>query len=174
MTKEEKSQYIAVLTEKLNNANIFYLADIAGLNAETTSKLRKSCFQVNIQLEVVKNTLLRTAFEKAEKDYEGLYDSLKENTSIMFAEVGNAPAKVIKEFRKKSDKPLLKGAFIEEAIYIGDNSLDALVSIKSKEELIGDIIALLQSPAKNVVSALKSSGGGKLAGLVKTLSERSE
>lgn len=174
MTKEEKSQYIDVLTEKLNNANIFYLADIAGLNAETTSKLRKSCFQGNIQLEVVKNTLLRKAFEKAEKDYEGLYDSLKGNTSIMFAEVGNAPAKVIKEFRKKSDKPLLKGAFIEEAIYIGDNSLDALVSIKSKEELIGDIIALLQSPAKNVVAALKSSGGGKLAGLVKTLSERSE
>ena len=107
MTREEKSQYIDGLTEKLNNANIFYLADIAGLNAETTSKLRKTCFSGNIQLEVVKNTLLQKAFEKADKDYEGLYNSLKGNTSIMFSEVGNAPAKIIKEFRKKSDKPLL-------------------------------------------------------------------
>jgi large subunit ribosomal protein L10 len=173
MTREEKSQYIDGLTEKLNNANIFYLADIAGLNAETTSKLRKTCFNGNIQLEVVKNTLLQKAFEKADKDYEGLYNSLKGNTSIMFSEVGNAPAKIIKEFRKKSDKPLLKGAYIEESIYVGDENLDALVSLKSKEELIGDIVALLQSPAKNVVSALKSSGG-KLAGIVQTLSERSE
>lgn len=173
MTREEKSQYIDGLTEKLNNANIFYLADIAGLNAETTSKLRKTCFSGNIQLEVVKNTLLQKAFEKADKDYEGLYNSLKGNTSIMFSEVGNAPAKIIKEFRKKSDKPLLKGAYIEESIYVGDENLDALVSLKSKEELIGDIVALLQSPAKNVVSALKSSGG-KLAGIVQTLSERSE
>ena len=171
MTKEEKSQYIDVLTEKLNNANIFYLADIAGLNAETTSKLRKSCFQGNIQLEVVKNTLLRKAFEKAEKDYEGLYDSLKGNTSIMFAEVGNAPAKVIKEFRKKGQKPVLKGAYINQEVYIGDELLDSLVAIKSREEVIGEIIGLLQSPAKNVVSALKSSGG-TIAGLVKTLSER--
>ena len=136
MTREEKSQYIDGLTEKLNNANIFYLADIAGLNAETTSKLRKTCFSGNIQLEVVKNTLLQKAFEKADKDYEGLYNSLKGNTSIMFSEVGNAPAKIIKEFRKKSDKPLLKGAYIEEAIYVGDENLDVLVSIKSKEELI--------------------------------------
>ncbi|MCW8898080.1 MAG: 50S ribosomal protein L10 [Flavobacteriales bacterium] len=173
MTREEKSQYIDGLTEKLNNANIFYLADIAGLNAETTSKLRKTCFNGNIQLEVVKNTLLQKAFEKADKDYEGLYNSLKGNTSIMFSEVGNAPAKIIKEFRKKSDKPLLKGAYIEESIYVGDENLDVLVSLKSKEELIGDIVALLQSPAKNVVSALKSSGG-KLAGIVQTLSERSE
>ena len=133
MTREEKSQYIDGLTEKLNNANIFYLADIAGLNAETTSKLRKTCFSGNIQLEVVKNTLLQKAFEKADKDYEGLYNSLKGNTSIMFSEVGNAPAKIIKEFRKKSDKPLLKGAYIEEAIYVGDENLDVLVSIKSKE-----------------------------------------
>ena len=112
--------------------------------------------------------------EKAEGNYDELYDTLKGNTSIMFATAGNAPAKVIKDFRKKSDKPILKGAFIEEAIYIGDENLEFLTSIKSKEELIGDIIALLQSPAKNVVSALQSSAGGKVAGLVKALSERSE
>lgn len=173
MTREEKGQYIDGLTEKLNNANIFYLADIAGLNAENTSKLRRTCFNGNIQMEVVKNTLLQKAMENAKGNYEDLYGSLKGNTTIMFAEVGNAPAKMIKDFRKKSDKPLLKGAYIEEAIFIGDENLDALVAIKSKEELIGDIIGLLQSPAKNVISALKSSGG-KLAGIVKTLSEKSE
>lgn len=173
MTREEKSHYIDGLTEKLNNSNIFYLADIAGLNAENTSKLRRTCFNGNIQIEVVKNSLLQKAMENANGNYEDLYGSLKGNTSIMFAEVGNAPAKLIKEFRKKSDKPLLKGAYIEEAIFIGDENLDALVAIKSKEELIGDIIGLLQSPAKNVISALKSSGG-KIAGIVKTLSEKSE
>ena len=173
MTREEKNQAIDTLTEKLNNANIFYLADIAGLDAESSSKLRRSCYNSNIQIEVVKNTLLRKALEKAEGEYDELYDTLKGNTSLMFAEQGNGPAKLIKDFRKKSEKPLLKGAFIEQAIYIGDNNLDFLVSIKSKEELIGDIIGLLQSPAKNVVSALQSSGG-KLAGIVKTLSERSE
>tara|TARA_R110001592_G_scaffold129066_4_gene341365 strand:+ start:1468 stop:1989 length:522 start_codon:yes stop_codon:yes gene_type:complete len=173
MTREEKNQAIEVLTEKVNNANVFYLADIAGLNAESSSKLRRSCFTNNIQIEVVKNTVLRKALEKAEGDYEELYDTLKGNTSLIFAEAGNAPAKLIKDFRKKSEKPLLKGAFIDQAIYIGDENLDLLSSIKSKEELIGDLIALLQSPAKNVVSALQSSGG-KLAGIVKTLSERSE
>lgn len=174
MTREEKSQYIDALTEKLNNFNIFYLADIAGLNAENTSKLRRTCFNGNIQLEVVKNTLLQKAFENAKGNYEDLYVSLKGNTSIMFSEVGNAPAKIIKDFRKKSDKPLLKGAYIEEAIFIGDENLDLLVAIKSREELIGDIIGLLQSPAKNVISALQSSAGGKIAGIVKTLSEKSE
>lgn len=173
MTREEKNQFIDNLTQRLNEANVFYLADIAGLDADGSSKLRRSCFNGQIQLEVVKNTLLKKAMEKAEGDYEELYTTLKGNTSIMFATAGNAPAKIIKDFRKKSDKPILKGAFIEEAIYIGDENLDALVAIKSKEELIGDIIALLQSPAKNVVSALQSSGG-KLAGIVKTLSERSE
>lgn len=173
MTREEKNQAIDTLTEKLNNANIFYLADIAGLDAESSSKLRRSCFNNNIQMEIVKNTLLKKALEKAEGDYEELYDILKGNTSVMFAEQGNVPAKLIKDFRKKSEKPVLKGAFIEEAIYIGDDNLEFLVSIKSKEELIGEIISLLQSPAKNVVSALQSSGG-KLAGIVKTLSEKSE
>ncbi len=173
MTREEKNQFIDDLTVRLNDSSIFYLADIAGLDAESSSKLRRTCFGGDVQLEVVKNTLLKKALEKAEGNFEELYDTLKGNTSIMFANTGNGPAKIIKEFRKKNDKPVLKGAFIEEAIYIGDENLDALVAIKSKEELIGDIIGLLQSPAKNVVSALKSSGG-QLAGIVKTLSERPE
>lgn len=173
MTKEEKNQFVDSLTVKLNNANIFYLADIAGLNAENSSKLRRSCFSGNIQIEVVKNSLLKKALERAEGNYDELYVSLKGNTSIMFAETGNGPAKLIKEFRKKSEKPVLKGAFIDQAIFIGDANLDTLVALKSKEELIGDIIGLLQSPAKNVISALKSSGG-KIAGIVKTLSEKPE
>jgi len=173
MTKEEKSQFIKELTVRLNDANIFYLADIAGLDAENSSNLRRNCFNGDVQIELVKNTLLRKALESAEGDFEELYDTLKGNTSIMFAETGNAPAKIIKAFRKKSEKPILKGAFIEQAIYVGDENLEFLTSIKSKEELIADIVALLQSPAKNVVSALQSSGG-KLAGIVKTLSEKSE
>ncbi|MEZ4797467.1 MAG: 50S ribosomal protein L10 [Flavobacteriaceae bacterium] len=171
MTREEKSQVIQELTAQLSdNANI-YLADISGLNAETTSNLRRACFKANIKLAVVKNTLLEKAMEASEKDFGELPSVLKGNTSVMYSETGNAPAKVIKDFRKKSDRPLLKGAFIEEAIYLGDYQLDMLVDIKSKEELIGEIIGLLQSPAKNVVSALKSSGG-KLAGIIKTLSEK--
>ena len=173
MTREEKNQAIKDLTGRLNDANIFYLADIAGLDAVASSNLRRTCFKSDVKLEVVKNTLLKKALEKAEGEYDELYDTLKGNTSIMFSTVGNAPAKVIKDFRKKSEKPILKGAFIEEAIYIGDENLEFLTSIKSKEELIGELIALLQSPAKNVVSALQSSGG-KLAGIVKTLSEKPE
>ena len=171
MTREEKSQVIEELTAQLSeNANI-YLADISGLNAETTSNLRRACFKANIKLAVVKNTLLEKAMQASDKDFGDLPTALKGNTSVMYSETGNAPAKVIKDFRKKSDRPLLKGAFIEEAIYLGDDQLDMLVDIKSKEELIGEIIGLLQSPAKNVVSALKSSGG-KLAGIIKTLSEK--
>jgi len=173
MTREEKNQAIENLTVKLNDANIFYLADIAGLDAESSSLLRRNCFKSDIQLEVVKNTLLKKALEKAEGNYDELYDTLAGNTSIMFSNVGNAPAKVIKDFRKKSEKPLLKGAFIEESIYIGDENLEALVAIKSKEELLGEIVTLLQSPAKNVISALQSSGG-TIAGIVKTLSEKPE
>ena len=159
------------MTAQLASSSHIYLTDISGLNAANTSDLRRACFKANIRLAVVKNTLLEKAMEASDKDFGDLPKTLKGNTSVMYAETGNAPAKVIKAFRKKSDKPLLKGAFIEEAIYIGDNQLDALVDIKSREELIGDIIGLLQSPAKNVVSALKSSGG-KLAGIVKTLSEK--
>lgn len=171
MTREEKSQVIEELTAQLADNSNIYLADISGLNAGTTSDLRRACFKANIQLAVVKNTLLAKAMDASERDFGNLTSILKGNTSVMYSETGNAPAKVIKTFRKKSDKPLLKGAFIEETVYIGDDQLDMLVDIKSKEELIGDVIALLQSPAKNVISALKSSGG-KLAGILKTLSEK--
>ncbi len=171
MTREEKSIVIENLTSQLTENDIIYLADISGLDALTTSNLRRACFKANVKLAVVKNTLLGKAMEKSDKDFGDLPTILKGNTSIMIAEVGNAPAKVIKEFRKKSKKPVLKGAFVEEAIYIGDDQLEALVSIKSKDELVGDIIALLQSPAKNVISALQS-GGNKLSGIIKTLSEK--
>ncbi|WP_298236902.1 50S ribosomal protein L10 [uncultured Algibacter sp.] len=171
MTREEKSQVIQDLTAQLtDNANI-YLTDISGLNAGTTSDLRRAAFKANVQMAVVKNTLLEKAMEASDKEFGELPTVLKGNTSVMYSETGNAPAKVIKAFRKKSEKPLLKGAFIEEAIYIGDDQLDMLVDIKSKEELIGEIVGLLQSPAKNVISALKS-GGGTIAGIIKTLSEK--
>ncbi|PZR22019.1 MAG: 50S ribosomal protein L10 [Flavobacterium psychrophilum] len=171
MTKEEKSRVIEDLTAQLAGTNVVYVTDISGLNAENTSNLRRACFKAGIKLEVVKNTLLEKAMGSLENNYGELPSILKGSTSIMIAENGNAPAKIIKEFRKKSDKPVLKGAYIHEAVFIGDNQLDALVALKSKDEVIGEIIGLLQSPAKNVVSALKS-GGGTIAGLVKTLSER--
>ncbi len=171
MTREEKSAVIENLTGTLTENSIIYLADISGLDALSTSNLRRACFKANVKLAVVKNTLLAKAMEKADKDFGDLPSTLKGNTSILISETGNAPAKVIKEFRKKSDKPVLKGAYVEEAVYIGDDQLDALVSIKSKEEVIGDIITLLQSPAKNVIAALQS-GGSKLSGILKTLSEK--
>ena len=171
MTREEKSQVIQDLTAVLADTNTLYLADISGLDAQATSNLRRACFKANVQLSVVKNTLLAKAMEASDKDFGDLPSTLKGNTSVMYSETGNAPAKVIKAFRKKSEKPFLKGAFIEQAVYIGDDQLDMLVDIKSKEELIGDIIGLLQSPAKNVVSALQSSGG-KLSGILKTLSQK--
>lgn len=171
MTKEEKTRVIEDLTAQLAGTNVVYVTDISGLNAETTSNLRRACFKAGIKLEVVKNTLLEKAMGGLENNYGELPSVLKGSTSIMIAENGNAPAKIIKEFRKKSDKPVLKGAYIYEAVFIGDNQLDTLISLKSKEEVIGEIIGLLQSPAKNVVSALKS-GGNTIAGLVKTLSER--
>jgi large subunit ribosomal protein L10 len=171
MTREEKSQVIETLTAQLSDSANIYLADISGLNAGNTTNLRRACFKAGVQLAVVKNTLLKKAMESSDKDFGELTEILKGNTSLMFSETGNAPAKVIKEFRKKSDKPLLKGAYIQESIYVGDNQLDSLVELKSKDELVGEIIGLLQSPAKNVISALKS-GGSTIAGLVKTLSER--
>ena len=171
MTREEKSKVIQALTQELAENSNLYLTDISGLNAVATSALRRACFKANIRLAVVKNTLLEKAMEASDKDFGDLPTILKGNTSVMYSETGNAPAKVIKAFRKKSDKPFLKGAFIEQAVYIGDDQLDMLVDIKSKEELIGDIIGLLQSPAKNVVSALQSSGG-KLSGILKTLSQK--
>ena len=171
MTREEKATVISDLEAQLADNSTIYLADISGLDAATTSDLRRACFKANVRLSVVKNTLLAKAMEASEKEFGELQDILQGNTSLMFSEAGNAPAKLIKTFRKKNDRPLLKGAFIEEAIYVGDDKLDTLVSIKSKEEVIGDIIGLLQSPVKNVISGLKS-GGSTLSGLLKTLSER--
>ena len=171
MTREEKSLVIEDLTAQLSENNNIYIADISGLDAGTTSNLRRACFKANVSLSVVKNSLLEKAMEASDKDFGELPTTLAGNTSIMFSETGNGPAKVIKEFRKKSEKPVLKGAFIESAIFIGDDNLETLVNIKSKEEVIGEIVTLLQSPAKNVVSALKSSGG-KIAGIIKTLSEK--
>ncbi|MFZ4436363.1 MAG: 50S ribosomal protein L10 [Flavobacterium psychrophilum] len=171
MTREEKSRVIEELTAQLAGTNVVYIADISGLNADATSNLRRACFKAGIELAVVKNTLLEKAMEASENDYGDLSTVLKGNTSILIAENGNVPAKIIKEFRKKSDKPVLKGAYIHQAVFIGDHQLDVLISLKSKDEVIGEIIGLLQSPAKNVISALKSSGG-KLAGILKTLSEK--
>ncbi len=172
MNKDQKAQYIEDLAQDLSKANVFYLADTAALTVETINQLRRRCFQQGIELRVVKNTLLAKAMAKVEgRNYDDLASVLSGPTSIMFSEVGNAPAKLIKDFRKKNDKPILKGAYIEEAIFIGDNQLDALEAIKSREELIGDIIGLLQSPAKNVISGL-TGGGSKIAGILKTLEER--
>lgn len=172
MTKEEKAKYIDDLAAELTASSIIYLTDTSELTVESVNNLRRKCFNSNIRLRVVKNTLLSKAMDKVEgKNYGQLKDTLAGQTSIMFSEIGNAPAKLIQDFRKTNEKPILKGAYIEEAVYVGDNQLSALVSIKSKEEVIGDIIGLLQSPAKNVISALKGQGG-KIAGILKTLEER--
>ena len=174
MKKEEKSQLIDSLVEQLNNANSFYIADIGDLNADSTSKLRRLCFKRNVSLKVVKNSLLLKALERTGKaDYAALYPLLTGQTSILFSEVNNDPAKLIKEFRKTAKKPILKGAFVEETVFLGDDQLDALINIKSKNELIGDLIFMLQSPLNNVMSAL-GSGGNILSGIVKTLSEKPE
>lgn len=157
MTKEEKSKYIEDLALKLSQSGVFYLTDTAGLNVESVNNLRRKCFQSNIELLVVKNTLLKKALESLDgKDFTELYGVLSGPTAVMFSEVGNAPAKVIQEFRRKSDKPVLKGAYIEESVYTGDNNLATLVAIKSKNELVADIIALLQSPVRNIISGLTS------------------
>ena len=171
MNKEDKDKIIKSLIEKLSTSTNFYLADISELNAADTTALRRKCFEKEIKLEVVKNTLLKKAFENSGGKYDELYGVLENPTSIMFSEGANVPARLIKEFRKKHKKPVLKAAYVQESVYVGEDQLEALVNIKSKFEVIGDVIGLLQSPAKNIVSALQS-GGGKLAGIVKTLSER--
>lgn len=171
MRREDKEVIIDNLTQRVNDAKHFYLTDISELNAEETSNLRRKCFEQQINLLVVKNTLLHKALEKSEGDFDELYAVLKESTSIMFCETGNIPAKLIKEFRKVKEKPVLKAAFVEESIYIGDDQLDLLSNIKSKEELLADLLALLQSPARNLVSAMASSGS-RMAGALKTLSEK--
>ncbi len=171
MRREEKLAIIDSLAEKFKAYSHFYLTDTAQLNAEDTSALRRKCFENDIKLIVVKNTLLKRALEQSGVNFEELFPVLKGTTSIMFANAGNTPAKLIKEFRKQHDKPVLKAAYVQESIYVGDNMLDALISIKTREELIGDIILLLQSPAKNVISALQS-GGNKLHGVLETLSKK--
>jgi len=171
MKREDKNQVIEQLATTLTEAKNFYIADIGGLDADQTSALRRSCFKQDVKLMVVKNTLLRKAMEKAEGNFDELYPILAGPTSLMISDVGNKPARMIKEFRKKMERPILKGAFVEEGIYIGDDQLDTLVAVKSKEELLGDLIALLQSPLRNVLHSL-DSGKNILAGVVKTLSER--
>ena len=172
MTREEKAKYIDDLAAELAESNVIYLTDTAELTVEAVNNLRRSAFKANIKLRVVKNTLLEKAMEKVEgKEFGDLKSTLAGATSLMLSETSNGPAKLIQDFRKKSAKPILKGAWIEESVYIGDSQLQALVDIKSKEELIGEIIGLLQSPAKNVVSGLKGAGG-KIAGILKTLEER--
>ncbi|MEL1253056.1 50S ribosomal protein L10 [Flavobacterium sp. DGU38] len=160
MTREEKSIAIENLTAQLAGTNIIYVSDISGLNAETTSNLRRACFKAGIKLEVVKNTLLAKAMEASSNDYGDLPTVLTGNSAIFISDVANAPGKIIKDFRKKSDKPVLKGAYINSEVYIGDNQLDALATIKSKEELIGEIIGLLQSPAQRIISALQNKFAG--------------
>ena len=172
-TREQKAQQIEEITQRLSEYEVVYLVDILGLDAQTTSDLRRACYGSDIKLQVVKNTMLKQAMDNSDKEFGELKDVLVGNTALMLSNVGNKPAKIIKAFRKKSEKPQLKGAWIEESVYVGDNQIDTLINIKSKEELLGELIGLLQSPAKNVISALKS-GGGKLAGILKTLSEKSE
>ena len=172
MTREEKLAVINGLAEQLTAYPHFYITNIEALNAEQTAKLRRKCFENNIKLVVVKNTLFGKALEKVEKADADLVGVLEGSTSVMFAETGKAPAVVIKEFRKSCDKPVLKAAYVEGCVYVGDNQLEALCNIKSREELIGDIVGLLQSPAKNVISALQGNAGQKIAGLVKALEER--
>jgi large subunit ribosomal protein L10 len=173
MRREEKNAIIDSLAEKLKEYSHFYLTDTAQLNAADTSDLRRKCFENDIKLIVVKNTLLKRALEMSEGKFEELYPVLKGTTSIMFAQTGNGPAKLIKEFRRKHDKPVLKGAYVQESVFIGESMLDTLISVKTREELIGDIILLLQSPARNVISALQS-GGNKLHGVLETLSKKEQ
>ena len=173
MNKKEKNQLIDVLNKMLEENKNFYLADISGLTAEQSSSLRRMCFKQNVSIQVVKNTLLKKAFDKNTTNFDQLDDVLKGNTSLMFSDSPKAPAKVITDFRKKSEKPILKAAHIEDEFYIGDNNLSILEKLKTKNELIADIVMLLQSPAKNVVSSLQSSSS-ILSGIVKTLSERKE
>jgi large subunit ribosomal protein L10 len=173
MRKEGKNQLVNILAEQISSSNYLYVTDISNLNSVNTSKLRRLCFKREVKLIVAKNTLLRKAMEKSGRDYSELFPVLKGSTSIMIADINNLPAKLIKEFRGTSPKPILKGAYVEESFYIGDDQLDTLINIKSKNELIGDIIGMLNSPIFNVLSSLQS-GANTLTGVLKTLSEKPE
>ena len=172
MTKEEKALVIESIAAQLGQYPHFYITDIEALNAEQTAALRRKCFEKDVKLVVVKNTLFIKALESVEKADAALVEVLKGTSSIMFSESSKSPAVVIKDFRKGCEKPILKAAYVQDCVYVGDNNLDMLVNIKSREELIGDIVALLQSPIKNVVSALQGNAGQKVAGIVKALEER--
>ncbi len=171
MRREEKTDIINSLAGTLKEYSHFYLTDTAQLNAADTSDLRRKCFENQIKLVVVKNTLLKRALEQVGLECGELFPVLKGSTAVMFSNNGNTPAKMIRDFRKSHPKPLIKGAYIEESVYVGDNLLETLVALKSREELIGDIIMLLQSPAKNVISALQS-GGSTIHGVLETLSKK--
>lgn len=173
MKKEEKGPVIDTLVEHLSNYAHVYITDIEALDAVATAKLRRLCFRSDVKLIVVKNTLLKKAMDRMDVDYSELYPVIAGSTSIMLSNLNNVPAKLIKEFRKTSPKPILKGAYVEETIYIGDENLEALVNIKSKDELVADVVAALQAPVKNVIGALQS-GGATLSGVLKTLSEKPE
>ncbi len=173
MTREDKKKEIAFLTSQLDSYDAVYVTDSSELTVEEVSQLRRKCHKEGVKMRVTKNTLAIKAMEAHEKDFSELYDTLKGSTSLMFAERANTPAKVIKDFRKKFDKPILKGAYIDSEVYIGDDQVTPLSELKSKEELIGEVIGLLQSPIKNVVSALQS-GQNNITGVLKTLSERAE
>lgn len=172
MRKEEKHEVVLALTETIAEYGNFYITDTANLSVVKVNDIRRKCFESGIKMQVAKNKLIRKAMEASEGDFSEMFDVLKGSSSILFSKTANAPAKLIKQLRKSGDKPVLKAAYIDSAVFIGDNQLDALVNLKSKEQLVADIIALLQSPAKNVISGLQSSGGNKIAGIVKTLQER--
>ena len=172
MRKEDKYTVVENISNILKDYSCVYLAETAGLNAEKTSELRRACAKAEVKLVVVKNTLLKKAMDQSDVDYSGLYPALKGSTSMLLSNTGNAPAKLLKGFIKKGDTlPVLKAAFVEETVYMGAENLDFLASLKSKNELIADVVALLQSPAKNVISALQS-GGNKLDGILETLSNK--
>lgn len=171
MKREEKQVIIDNLTEQIKAHKHIYISDISELDAAATQELRKACFDANIKLIQVKNTLLRVALDGLDTDYKEIYGVLKGSSAVMLSETGNAPAKLIKEFRKSHDKPVLKAAFVEECAYVGENQLEALVSIKSKEELLGEIVLLLQSPMQKLISALES-GKNTIGGVLKTLEDR--
>lgn len=171
MKKTDKSALIKELSDKINEYSHFYVTDTLGLNAGQTSNLRHECFKKDIKMMMVKNTLFKLALEQSDKKVEGLDDAFKGTSAVLFCNTGNVPAKLIKEFQKKTELPVFKGAFVEESVYLGSDQLEVLTKIKSKEELLGEVIGLLQSPAKNVISALQS-GGTKIHGILQTLSEK--
>ncbi|HTI60665.1 50S ribosomal protein L10 [Mucilaginibacter sp.] len=171
MNKEEKNDLVLALTEQIKEYGNFYITDTANLTVAKVNAIRRKCFESDITMQVAKNTLIKKAMEASEGDFSPIFDVLKGSSTILFTRSATAPAKLIKQLRKTGEKPILKAAYIESAIFIGDNQLDTLINLKSKEQLIGEIIGLLQSPAKNVISGLQS-GGNKLAGIVKTLQER--